>query len=361
MEITMDYIQPRPSSIVAALYTARDLEVEVAILHGPSGCSFKHARLLEEDGMRVLTTSLADNEFIFGGQAVLERVLRNAEKDFAPKRMAVVGTCVSMIIGEDLQAAIDGSGVATPTIPIDIHAGFKENIQGVLAALEPAAAIGWISADELERQRRLLAAANEVERLRGAASRSYIEPSRGDLKHVAARRLLDLAQGGKRGVAVMNAKKETAYMFADELIALNEACPGAAIAYIANLEDRGLPKVRNDAALILEGMREAGLEPELLGALDEYGANGDAVGERIREIKPDFAFIVGVPHAVPQAYTEGVEVVSVTNGPRQVAPLKEMGHAAVVVEVDLHPKTLGVRSIVESEFGAVLRSIARGE
>ena len=65
-------MHPRPSSIVAALYTARDLGVDVAILHGPSGCSFKHARLLEEDGMRVLTTSLADNEFIFGGQSPLE-------------------------------------------------------------------------------------------------------------------------------------------------------------------------------------------------------------------------------------------------------------------------------------------------
>jgi hypothetical protein len=30
----------------------------------------------------------------------------------------------------------------------------------------------------------------------------------------------------------------------------------------------------------------------------------------------------------------------------------------VMVEVDLHPKTLGVRNIVESEFGAVLRSLA---
>jgi hypothetical protein len=29
----------------------------------------------------------------------------------------------------------------------------------------------------------------------------------------------------------------------------------------------------------------------------------------------------------------------------------------VIVEIDLHPKTLGVRDIVESEFGAVLRSM----
>ena len=113
----MEYIQPRPSSIVAGLYTVRDLGVDVAILHGPSGCSFKHARLLEEDGLRVLTTSLADNEFIFGGHDILVKVLRYAEKEFKPRRIAVVGTCVAMIIGEDMQAAIDDSGISTPDDP----------------------------------------------------------------------------------------------------------------------------------------------------------------------------------------------------------------------------------------------------
>ena len=71
---------------------------------------------------------------------------------------------------------------------------------------------------------------------------------------------------------------------------------------------------------------------------------------------PDFAFITGVPHAIPREYTDGIECFSVTNGPRQVAPLKDLGHEHVVVEIDLHPRTLGVRSIVESEFGAVIRS-----
>jgi putative methanogenesis marker 13 metalloprotein len=357
VEIIMDYIQPRPSSIVAALYTARDLGVDVAILHGPSGCSFKHARLLEEDGMRVLTTSLADNEFIFGGHDPLMRVLRYAEETFSPRRIAVVGTCVSMIIGEDLQSAIHDAGIATPAIAVDIHAGFRENIDGVLATLEPAAAAGWIGADELERQRYLLKQANEVERLRGAASRTYIEPSRGDLKHVAAERLVELADSGATGVAIMNAKKETAYMFADELVALHDVCPDAAVTYIANLEDRGLPKVRDDAERILTGMQGRGVDPVLVGALDEYGANGTAIGERIRDLAPGFALMVGVPHAVPPEYTEGIEVFSITNGPRQVEPLREMGHRHVMVEIDLHPKTLGVREIVASEFGEVLRSM----
>ncbi len=353
----MKYMQPRPSSIVAALYTARDLEVDVAVLHGPSGCSFKHARLLEEDGLRVLTTSLADHEFIFGGQQPLEKVLRYAEESFSPRRMAVVGTCVSMIIGEDLKSAISASGITTPTIAIDIHAGFPENIEGVLATLEPAAEEGWISYDELNRQKYLLAAANEVERLRGAASKPYIEPSRGDLKHRVAERLIAVAGSGKTGVAVMNAKKETAYMFADELLALKEACPAAKVTYIANLESRGLPKVREDAARILNGMILRGISPELVGSLDEYGANGEALGKRIKEITPHFAFIVGVPHAIPPEYTRNLECFSVTNGPRQVEPLKDLGHQHVIVEIDLHPRTLGVTEIVESEFGAILRSM----
>ena len=353
----MKYMHPRPSSIVAALYTARDLEVDVAILHGPSGCSFKHARLLEEDGIRVLTTSLADNEFIFGGQASLENVLRYAEDHFSPKKMIVVGTCVSMIIGEDLQSAIDGAGITTPTIAVDIHAGFLENIAGVLATLEAAQLAGWISEEELIRQQFMMQKANEVERLRGAACKSYIEPSRGDLKHVAAEQLRQCARSGAKGVAIMNAKKETAYMFADELIALHDSCPDADITYIANLDQRGLPKVRADAKRILDEMTSRGLKIEVIGALDEYGANGDILGKRLREIAPSFALISGVPHAIPMEYTTGIECFSITNGPRQVEPLKDLGHQHVMVEIDLHPKTLGVREIVDSEFGAVLRSL----
>jgi Ni-sirohydrochlorin a,c-diamide reductive cyclase subunit CfbD len=199
--------------------------------------------------------------------------------------------------------------------------------------------------------------ANEVERLRGAASEPYIEASRGDLKHLAAQDLLLLARSGKKGVAILNAKKETAYMFADELIALHDSCPDADITYIVNLENRGLPKTRRDAERILDAVKNHGITVELIGALDEYGANGEALGKRISEIAPEFALIAGVPHAIPPEYTEGIECFSVTNGPRQVEPLRKIGHKHVLVEIDLHPKTLGVRDIVESEFGAILRSL----
>ena len=340
----MQYIQPRPSSIVAALYTARDLGVDLAVLHGPSGCSFKHARLLEEDGMRVLTTSLGDNEFIFGGHDPLVRVLRNADEEFSPRRIAIVGTCVSMIIGEDLESAIHDAKVTTPTIAVDIHAGFRENIDGVLATLEPAAAAGWISdegwnANAVARQTRSSGSGARQEHRTIAAIPAYIAASLNPWMKARGR---DHEREGDRPHVRRRTHRPST----------PDRMPRSRISQTwrtAAPEGGRMPP---------GSCRDAGVRStELIGALDEYGANGVAVGERIRELAPDFALIVGVPHAIPPEYTSGIEVFSITNGPRQVDPLREIGHRHVIVEIDLHPKTLGAREIVESEFGAVLRSM----
>ena len=44
-------------------------------------------------------------------------------------------------------------------------------------------------------------------------------------------------------------------------------------------------------------------------------------------------------------------------GTEDVRPLRDLGHQHVTVELDLHPKTMGVTSLVESEFGATLRAL----
>ncbi|HJJ56512.1 MAG TPA: Ni-sirohydrochlorin a,c-diamide reductive cyclase catalytic subunit, partial [Methanocorpusculum sp.] len=183
------------------------------------------------------------------------------------------------------------------------------------------------------------------------------QPSYGDLKHIAGQKLLELARSGKKGLVIMNAKKETAYMFADILLALYEKVPTGNIKYIANLEPRGLPKVQNDSKLIFDQMCEHGIKITLCGSLDEYGEIGPKLSKIIANEKPDYILIVGVPHTVDPDILKDIPVFSVTNGPRQVIPLKEQGHDYVMVEIDLHPKTIGTRNIIESEFGAVLRSI----
>ena len=68
-------MHPRPSPIAASLYTLRDMDVDVIIMHGPHGCCFRTGRLLESDGVRVLTTSMAENDFILGAGEKLENTL----------------------------------------------------------------------------------------------------------------------------------------------------------------------------------------------------------------------------------------------------------------------------------------------
>ena len=129
--------------------------------------------------------------------------------------MAVIGTCVSMIIGEDLVSAIDSAGITTPTIAVDIHAGFPENISARLrpstrqkrpvgspGTNSPASTGSW------KRQTRLKKSGRRIAGIHRTVP--------GDLKHVAAQRLIACAKSGAKGVAILNAKKETAYMFADE-------------------------------------------------------------------------------------------------------------------------------------------------
>ncbi len=360
-------IHPRPSSIVAALYTLRDLNVDVAILHGPPGCSFKHARLLEEDGIHVVTTALDENGFVFGGHDKLVQLINKSVELFSPKIIGVVGTCASMIIGEEMHEAVLEANPDVPVIEVEVHAGYHNNTKGVIFALESALDAGIIDRKEFERQEYLLAKATEVEKKFGAASREYLAPSRGDIKYTVAKRVIELLKEGKRGITIMNAKKETGYMFADITLAVNEVAASLgkkdSIVNMANLDENvGLPRVRKHAEYIMRDLKAHGIEiHEIIGGMDEYPIAGEKVSELIKEKYSDydFAVITGVPHAIPMENIEGMELISVTNGPRQVLPLKEIGHEYVLVEIDLHPKTLGVSNIVESEFGATLREIAK--
>ena len=190
-------LHPRPSSIVAALYTLRDLGADVIILHGPSGCCFKHARLLEEDGVRVLTTSLDEAGFVFGGQESLTKLLKKAKDLFNPRLMAVSGTCSSMIIGDDLHQAVLNANLDVPILEVEVHAGYRDNTQGVIICLEAARDMGIIDETEFQRQKSLLDKATEVEKLYGAASDEYLPPERGDVKYEVAARLLKLVGAGK--------------------------------------------------------------------------------------------------------------------------------------------------------------------
>lgn len=219
-------LHPRPSSIVASLYTLRDLKIDVAILHGPPGCSFKHARLLEIENVHVLTSCMTEDDFVFGAKEKLQKTILESINLFNPKSIAIVGTCTSMIIGEDLKEAISElENKIDPKIKIlciDIHAGYSNNTDGVFAVFKEANKLNIIDVNELERQQKLLISASNLELQFGSASERYLQPHFGDIKYDVAKKIYNLIKDGKKGLCILNAKKETSYMFIDELLAVYE-------------------------------------------------------------------------------------------------------------------------------------------
>lgn len=354
-------MHPRPSPIAAALYTLRDLNADVIILHGPHGCCFRTGRLLENDGVRVVTTAMSENDFIFGASEKLEDTLKKVEEMFSPKMVGIVGTCASMIIGEDLKEAVEKADINAKVLAIESHGGLSEgdNTEGAIAVLDAAAEEGIISADERDRQTKMLKRATEIEKTRGMAQGEYIKPSYGDLKEKVGKILLSGIENGDKVALVLNAKKETSYLFSDLLkLQFKGLKTDNNPVIIANLDEQvGLPRIRQHAHNITSELKKEGITINYItGGLDEYPVTGEKAAKILNEGPYDLILVAGVPHALPLNSIPGVKI-AITDGPRLVEPLKIYGYDYVVTELDAHAKTLGTSEIVKSDFGLVLREL----
>ena len=241
-------IHPRPNPIVAAMYTARDMDVDVIVIHGPAGCSFMASRPLENAGVHVVTSAMKDRDLIFGGASPLENALKEARDRFHPKVVAVVSTCASTIIGDDVDAIIKRVDMGgAKCFAIDAHGCMENNTDGAVKALEAGADAGIIPREEYVRQTSLLKAATDLERARGMAGKTYLKPADSPTKYAVCKRIIEtLSAGGKVSVAMI-AKKELAYRFADMFLAVDEARRryGGEVRYIANMDPGlGLPRIR---------------------------------------------------------------------------------------------------------------------
>lgn len=346
-------MHPRPSPIAASLYTLRDMNADVIIMHGPHGCCFRTGRLLESDGVRVLTTAMNENDFILGAGEKLEETLKKAYEMFNPSLIGVVGTCASMIIGEDLKEAIANADLDCTVIPAESHGGFGEgdNTEGAIIVLDSAVECGIISRSEADRQIKMLKKATEIEKTRGMAQGNYIKPNFGDDKEKVARNIVKSIKEGKKVVFILNAKKETSYLFADVLnFDYNDINPDNPPIFIANLDENiGLPRIRNHAINISKEIKV----DYISGGLDEYPVTGVNASKYIDDV--DLLVVCGVPHAFPIEEFD-CHSIAVTDGPRLVEPLRNLGYDNVVAELDAHSKTLGVNKIVPSDFGSMIRS-----
>jgi putative methanogenesis marker 13 metalloprotein len=337
------------------------MNADVIILHGPHGCCFRTGRLLENDGVRVVTTSMSENDFIFGASEKLEETLLKVDEMFSPKLVGVVGTCVSMIIGEDMKEAVNNANINAKVITVESHGGLGEgdNTEGAIAVLNAASKEGIIPISEMERQNKMLQLATQIEKTRGMAQGGYIKPSYGDNKVKVAKFLLDGLENGAKIALVLNAKKETSYLFSDILkIPFEKNFPKNKVTILANLDENiGLPRIRQHAINIKKELSENGISINTVtGGLDEYPISGKVAVEILKDEKFNIIVVAGVPHALPIEEIDTTKI-AVTDGPRLVEPLKKLGYNHVVTELDAHAKTLGTGRIVPSDFGDALRAL----
>ena len=331
-------IHPRPSPIVAAMYTLRDMEVDVIVVHGPSGCSFMASRPLENAGVRGVTTAMRDNDLIFGASEPLINTLKQVEERFHPETVAVIGTCASMIIGEDMASSIRKAGIDANVFPVDVHACMGDNTRGAIKALEAGRDAGIIDADECARQISLMKAATRLEKDSGMASKDYIKPAVSPTKMHVCKRIVEVLSNGGRVAVVMDAKKELAYRFADMFEAVDRArkALGGETLFVANLDGT---KSSHDL-------------------VDRHALGSEIVGQQMRDavdaFSPDLTIILGICHAVPGMKADDILI---TDQPRQLANYLNMGCEWAVGEISSHTMVMGAHSVIPLETADTLREM----
>ena len=349
---------PRPNPIVAAMYTARDMNVDIIVMHGPAGCSFMASRPLENAGVRVVTSSMKDNDLIFGGGPSLEKALKESKERFSPKTIAVIGTCASTIIGDDIKAIIGRVDMGdTNCFAIDCHGCMDNNTEGAIRALKAGANAGIIPQEEYERQKVLLKAATSLEKNKGMAGRTYLSPAQSPTKLAVCRKIVDTLSNGGKVAVIMIAKKELAYRFADMFEAVDSARKklGGNTFFVANLDkEKGLPRIRGYCKDILRDLESNNVKLDrIIGGLDEYAVIGDEIAESVEEFKPDLTVVLGICHAYPNLDENSILV---TDQPRELKNYLDQGFMAVG-EAGSHGMVMGADSIVTLETAQTLREL----
>ncbi|RAP52120.1 MAG: hypothetical protein BZ138_03630, partial [Methanosphaera sp. rholeuAM270] len=250
------------------------------------------------------------------------------------------------------------AGIEANIIIVETHGGYEagDNTAGAIQALKAAKTAGIIGQEEVDRQSEMLLKATELEKTRGMAKGSYIKPDYGDNKVKVAKKVLDYLRADKKVAIVLNAKKETSYLFAD-IMTINWASyfPDNQPVLLTNTDENiGLPYIKHHAETVNKTIYKK--SDYITGGLDEYPVTGIKAEEVLNQLNADLTVILGVPHAVDVTVIPG-ETIAVTDGPRLVEPLRQMGFDNIVTELDAHSKTLGAKSIVESEFAQTIRGL----
>ena len=95
------------------------------IIHGPIGCywgTLYHQAAQNENSLKATSSAIHDRDIVFGAEEKLEHAIEIARECYNPKMVAILGCCVSSIIGDDIKAVRKHCDM--PSLYVD-SAGFK--------------------------------------------------------------------------------------------------------------------------------------------------------------------------------------------------------------------------------------------
>lgn len=106
-------------TLTGALSVTTSVQDAITVIHGPDGCahhnfSLLHALHFDNDQLNlpsILSSSLKEQEIIFGGEFALEETLSGAMGE-SPGAIFVLTSCVAAAIGDDVRAVCTRSGDA---------------------------------------------------------------------------------------------------------------------------------------------------------------------------------------------------------------------------------------------------------
>lgn len=138
----------RDCKLSGSAYAVSEIKGALPLIHGPTGCSF-HQRLtpgrLYEPIYRLANTNITERDVIYGSEETLREQIKNTYKRYHPSLIAILPTCVSALIGDDIPGICQGikSQVPCDLIYVDSK-GFSNRSRESMDDSMQEAAKSWI-------------------------------------------------------------------------------------------------------------------------------------------------------------------------------------------------------------------------
>jgi len=99
----------RTCKLFGAIRVVLGIRGSVVLIHGPRGCAYHIRYLLGVRGPFsgvILTTQMNERDVIFGASEKLQNAILQVDREYSPELIAVLTSCASSIIGEDVDSVI---------------------------------------------------------------------------------------------------------------------------------------------------------------------------------------------------------------------------------------------------------------